>query len=143
MGGETDDDTLAGHDVADRLVRFAGALADVTAARLAAEKYLHDLAQVSPPAAPDHGDDILLVVTELAANTVEYAPGPFELRLSRAFDGVHVVLRDTSQRPPAPRAFDPSRGGRGVGWYLVQSLSHQVGVIIHEHGKDVHAFLPW
>ncbi|MDT9699121.1 ATP-binding protein [Streptomyces sp. P17] len=143
MGGETDDDTLAGQDIADRLVRFAGAHGDVSEARLAAEAYLHDLARVSPPAEPDHCDDILLVVTELAANTVEYAPGPFELRLSRAFDGVHVVLRDTSQEPPAPRAFDPSRGGRGVGWYLVQSLSHQVGVITHERGKDVHVFLPW
>ncbi|CCK32694.1 hypothetical protein BN159_8316 [Streptomyces davaonensis JCM 4913] len=131
---------MAAQEIADRLVRFTGALGDVTGARLAAEAYLRDLARILPPAVPDHRDDILLVVTELAANCVEYAPGPFELRLSRAFDGVHVVLRDTSPVPPKPRA---GRGGRGVGWYLVQTLSHQVGVITHEQGKDVHVFLPW
>jgi len=143
MGGETDDEALASQEIADRLVRFAGSHGDVTEARLAAEEYLRALARVFPPAEPDHRDDILLVVTELAANTVEHAPGPFELRLSRAFDGVHVVLRDTSTRPPAPRAFDPKGSGRGVGWYLVKALSHQVGVITHDRGKDIHAFLPW
>ncbi|MDL2080831.1 ATP-binding protein [Streptomyces sp. GXMU-J15] len=143
MGGETDDDALGAQEIADRLVRFTGALGDVTEARLAAEAFLRDLTRVLPPTSPDHYDDILLVVTELAANSVEYAPGPFELRLRRAFDGVHVILRDTSQEAPVARSFDPGRGGRGIGWYLVQSLSNQVGVITHERGKDVHAFLPW
>lgn len=143
MGGETDDDTLAAQEITHRLVRFAGEHADVTRARLAAEEFLRDLARVAPPAEPDHCDDILLVVTELAQNTVEYAPGPFELRLSRASDGVHVMMRDTSIEPPVPRSFDVRQGGRGIGWYLVRSLSHQVGVITHEQGKDVHAFLPW
>ncbi|MGW5640148.1 ATP-binding protein [Streptomyces sp. NPDC003832] len=134
---------MVARETAHRSVRFDGALHDVTAARLAAQDYLDDLARVLPPSAPEHRDDILLVVSELAANTVEYAPGPFELRMSRSFDGVHVVLRDTSTTPPVPRPFDPGRGGRGIGWYLVQSLSHQAGVITHDQGKDVHAFLPW
>ncbi|WAZ19329.1 ATP-binding protein [Streptomyces cinnabarinus] len=134
---------MGAQEIADRRVRFPGALGDVTGARLATEAYLRDLARVLPPAAPDRRDDILLVITELVANTLEYAPGPFELRLSRTFDGVHVVLRDTSPELPAPRRYDPGREGRGIGWYLVQTLSHQVGVITHERGKDIHVFLPW
>lgn len=48
----------------------------MTGARLAAEEFLDDLGQSVPPATPEHWDDILLVVTELAANAVQYAPGP-------------------------------------------------------------------
>jgi anti-sigma regulatory factor (Ser/Thr protein kinase) len=96
-----------------------------------------------PPASAEHWDDILLIVTELAANAVQYAPGPFALRLRRTFDGVHVTLRDTNPTPPAPRAFDPRSGGGGVGWHLVHALCDQVSVVTDDRGKDVHAFLPW
>ncbi len=73
----------------------------MTDARLVAEDFLFDLARASAPTAPEHWDDILLVVTELAANAVQYAPGPFQLRLRRTFDGVHVVMHDTSTTEPA------------------------------------------
>ncbi len=46
----------------------------MTDARLVAEEFLFDLARASAPSAPEHWDDILLVVTELAANAVQYAP---------------------------------------------------------------------
>ncbi|GGZ96970.1 ATP-binding protein [Streptomyces echinoruber] len=137
------DDTLTSEEIPSRTARFAGALHNVTDARLAAEDFLRDLARSSPPAAPEHWDDILLVVTELAANAVQYAPGPFELRLRRTFDGVHVTLRDTSTTPPAPRPFHPSRGGGGIGWHLIHTLCDQVSVVTHEQGKDIHVFLPW
>lgn len=115
----------------------------MTGARLAAEEFLSHLAHDAPPTGPEHWDDILLVVTELAANAVQYAPGPFTLRMRRTFDGVHVTLRDTSTTPPAPRSFDPRHGGGGIGWHLVHALCDQVSVVTDDRGKDVHAFLPW
>ncbi|MFF6999670.1 ATP-binding protein [Streptomyces sp. NPDC008313] len=122
---------------------FDGELRNVTDARVAAEGYLHALSRISPPRAAEHWDDILLVVTELAANTVQYAPGPFELRMRRTFDGVHVTMRDSSTTRPAPRPFHPSQGGGGIGWHLIHALSDQVSVVVRPDGKDVHAFLPW
>ncbi|KOG29419.1 ATP-binding protein [Streptomyces resistomycificus] len=128
---------------ADHPTRFSGELHEVTEARLAAEEFLRDLSRSSPPAAPEHWDDIVLVVSELAANAVQYAPGPFELRLQRTFDGVHVTLSDTSTAPPAPRPYHPGGGGGGIGWHLIETLCNQVSVVTHDRGKDVHAFLSW
>jgi anti-sigma regulatory factor (Ser/Thr protein kinase) len=124
-------------------VRFAGRLEDVAYARLTAEAFLRGLSRSRPPAASEHWHDILLVVAELAANAVQYAPGPFRLSLRTTFDGVHVTLADTSTVPPAPRSFRPGERGGGIGWYLIQTLGDQVSVIVRPDGKDVHVFLPW
>lgn len=126
-----------------RTARFAGEPQDVTGARLATEEFLRELARIAPPSAPECRYDIVLVVTELAANAVQFAPGPFELRLRPTFDGVHVVLADTSRVVPEPRPFRPDSGGGGIGWYLVDALCDQVSVVPHASGKDVHVFLPW
>ncbi|KUN30327.1 ATPase [Streptomyces antibioticus] len=126
----------------EQAMRYRGELHDVTDARLDTERFLDDLARVAPPTAPEHHDDILLVVAELTANAVQYAPGPFEVRLRRTFDGVHVVVHDTSDTPPAPRPFHRDGGG-GVGWYLIQSLCSQVSVVTQPDGKEIHVFLPW
>lgn len=119
----------------------------MTGARLAAEEFLRDLARASPPTAPECWHDIVLIVTELAANAVQYAPGPFELHLRQTFDGVHVTVRDTSSVEPTPRPFHPDSGGGGIGWYLVHTLCTQVSVVPNGEGsawgKDVHVFLPW
>lgn len=47
---------------------FDGGVGDVTRARLSAERFLMKLERASPPATPEYRDDIVLVVTELAAN---------------------------------------------------------------------------
>ncbi len=124
-------------------VVFPGQLRDVTDARLSAEGYLRVLARASPPGSPEYWDDVLLVVTELAANTIQYAPGPFELRVRPTGDGVQVTLRDSSTTPPTPRRMNPSRGAGGIGWHLVHALCHRVSVVVRPDGKDVHALLPW
>ncbi|MEU6217791.1 ATP-binding protein [Streptomyces sp. NPDC047022] len=121
---------------------FDGELHDVTDARLTAETFLRRLARAAPPTSPDHWNDVLLVVDELAANAVQYAPGPFTLRLRPTFDGVHVTVHDTSPTPPSPRPFRPGRAG-GIGWHLVHTLCDQVSVVVQPDGKDVHVFLPW
>jgi anti-sigma regulatory factor (Ser/Thr protein kinase) len=137
------DDNLSREHIDILSSSFAGQLRNVTDARLTAEGFLTTLARTAPPSAPEHWDDILLVVTELAANSIQYAPGPFELRMRRTFDGVHVTLRDTSTTKPAPRPFHPREGSGGIGWHLVHALSDQVSVVVRPDGKDVHAFLPW
>ncbi|MGW7268125.1 ATP-binding protein [Streptomyces sp. NPDC054842] len=137
------DKNLSGEHIETLSSSFAGQLRNVTDARLTAEGFLTALARTARPSAPEHWDDILLVVTELAANSIQYAPGPFELRMRRTFDGVHVTLRDTSTTAPAPRPFHPREGGGGIGWHLVHALSDQVSVVLRSDGKDVHAFLPW
>ncbi|MFD5231442.1 ATP-binding protein [Streptomyces qaidamensis] len=137
------DDALTSEEIPSRTNSFVGEPHDVTGARLAAEEFLRDLARSSPPSAPEYWDDILLVVTELAANAVQYAPGPFALRMRRTFDGVHVILHDTSTTEPAPRPFDPRSGGGGIGWHLIHTLCDQVSVVADDRGKDVHVFMPW
>ncbi|MFF8731080.1 ATP-binding protein [Streptomyces sp. NPDC015171] len=137
------DDTSPQEEKYGRTFSFPGELSNVTGARLAAEEFLRTLAQDVPPGAHEYWDDILLVVTELAANAIQYAPGPFGLRMRRTFDGVHVTMRDTSRTRPEPRPFHPRTGGGGIGWHLVHTLCIQVSVVVHEDGKDIHAFLPW
>ncbi|MFF3501476.1 ATP-binding protein [Streptomyces sp. NPDC003247] len=136
-------DALASWAVPSRTARFPGEPQDVTGARLAAEAFLRDLSRVSPPSAPECWHDIVLIVTELASNAVQYAPGPFDLHLRPTFDGVHVTLHDTSTTAPAPRPFHPDTGGGGIGWHLVHTLCSQVSVVTGVDGKDVHVFLPW
>ncbi|ANP52720.1 anti-sigma regulatory factor (Ser/Thr protein kinase) [Streptomyces griseochromogenes] len=137
------DDTPPAEERYERSFSFPGELRNVTGARLAAEGFLCALARKAPPGTPEYWDDILLVVTELAANAIQYAPGPFALRLRRTFDGVHVTMHDTSTTRPEPRPFRPSAGGGGIGWHLVHTLCSQVSVVVEEHGKDIHVFLPW
>ncbi|WP_031486624.1 ATP-binding protein [Streptomyces bicolor] len=131
-------------DNQDWEVRFDGGFGDVTGARLGAEEFLTQLARSSPPATPEYRDDILLVVSELAANAIQYAPGPFGVTMRKGYDGVHVTVSDTSTTAPAPRPFHPGKGGGGgIGWYLIHTLCDQVSVVVREDGKDVHVFLPW
>ncbi|MFJ8109354.1 ATP-binding protein [Streptomyces sp. NPDC096132] len=137
------DDSSASPAVRGRTVRFEGEPHDVTGARLAAEEFLDELALAAPPSAPECWHDIVLIVTELASNAVQYAPGPFELGLRPTFDGVHVTLHDTSGVVPSPRPFRPDSGGGGIGWYLIQTLCTQVSVVPDAAGKQVHVFLPW
>nr|WP_189532255.1 ATP-binding protein [Streptomyces roseolilacinus] len=130
-------------DADDLEARFGGALEDVSAARLLADRYLAALERTATPSEPDRRDDVLLVVTELTGNAVQYAPGPFSLRLRRTFDGVHVVVRDSNPRPPVPRPWSPADNTGSVGWHLVNALATQVSVLTRPEGKDVHVFLPW
>ncbi|MEU0370181.1 ATP-binding protein [Streptomyces sp. NPDC006283] len=129
--------------VEELTARFDGDIDDVTGARLAAGASLDALARRDPPGCPQSHGDIRLVVTELAANAVQYAPGPFVLRMRRTFDGLHVTVRDTNPRPPVPRPCDPARGTGGLGWHLIQALCQQVSVVHDSGGKEIHVFLPW
>ncbi|MFJ6728755.1 MULTISPECIES: ATP-binding protein [unclassified Streptomyces] len=147
-----DNDALSSWAIPGRTARFEGVPHDVTGARLETEEFLRALALAVPPAAPECWHDIVLIVTELASNAVQYAPGPFTLELRSTFDGVHVTVADTSPVAPTPRPFHPDSGGGGIGWHLIHTLCSQVSVVPRdggagdgsdEGGKDIHVFLPW
>lgn len=122
---------------------FDGAPDSIGWVRAATEEFLAAAARQGAPASPAGNADILLVVTELAANAVQYAPGPFTLRLRETFDGVHVVMRDTNPAVPVPRPPRRAGGTRGLGWCLIATLADQVNVLPDRNGKDIHAFLSW
>ncbi|MEV5608875.1 ATP-binding protein [Streptomyces sp. NPDC052225] len=115
----------------------------VTDARLFAADYLDTLARRVPPDEPDSRDDALLIVDELVANAVQYAPGPVTLTLRRTFDGLHLTVGDSNPEPPTPRPADPRRGPGNIGWHLVRALARQVHVVPNATGKEIHVFLPW
>ena len=122
---------------------FAGVPESIGSVRAATEEFLAALVRQGAPASPSGRADLLLVVTELAVNAVQYAPGPFTLRLRRTFDGVHVMMRDTNPAVPVPRPPVRAGGTRGLGWCLIATLADQVCVLPDRGGKDIHAFLSW
>ncbi|WP_277441663.1 ATP-binding protein [Streptomyces sp. SPB162] len=84
--------------------------------------------------------EVLLVIAELVSNAVRHAPGPYVLQLSQDGARLLISVSDGGTSGPVPRPPDPSAGGGGFGWHLVQRLSERVDVVAHaESGKTVTA----
>lgn len=113
----------------------------VSGFRRAAGEFLDELAVLHPASAPDARENIVLIVSELASNAVQFAPGPVTLSLRPTIEGVHVTMCDSSPVAPVGRA--PSQNFGGLGWHLVKALAEQVSVVTGKTGKEIHAFLPW
>lgn len=72
-------------------------------------------------------DDVVLVVSELAANAVRHACSDFEVALRQVEGAVAVEVTDTS--PDLPRAATPgSRAGGGRGLLIIDRLARSWGV---------------
>ncbi len=86
------------------------------------------------------GDDLSLVVSELATNAVLHARSTFNVRLEGTGGG-HVLLSVQDDGPPIPalvHAGTRSTSGRGL--HLVDALSHGWGVRpLMGSGKEVWA----
>ncbi|WP_407561731.1 ATP-binding protein [Streptomyces sp. 184] len=121
---------------------FDGEYDCVSRARDTAAVFLEDLEGIRPPSAPERPYDVLLVVSELAANTFCYAPGPFTLTMRDTGEEIHVALRDSSIDLPRPRRVNLSAGS-GIGWYLINTLALEAFSVREPDGKSVHVFLPW
>ncbi|GAA1834547.1 ATP-binding protein [Pseudonocardia ailaonensis] len=83
--------------------------------------------------AADVAEDVLLVVTELAANVVDHARTPFEISLERMPGVLRIAVRDGSSRLPEPRDLDPA-AARGRGLLVVQAVCRTWGYELHAAG---------
>jgi anti-sigma regulatory factor (Ser/Thr protein kinase) len=92
-------------------------------------------------------DDVLFVVTELAANAILHARTPFEVGLFCLGDGGRIEVRDGSATlppvaiPPPGRSRDPQHGRTGSrcgrGLTVVDALSAEWGTHRSRGGKVV------
>jgi anti-sigma regulatory factor (Ser/Thr protein kinase) len=87
--------------------------------------------------------DVLLVITELAANVYDHAQFPARLKLRRSVEPclVNIVAEDAS---PASPQLQPSAADsvRGRGLIIVDQLSRRWGVARRVVGKCVWAVVP-
>ncbi|GAA4996982.1 hypothetical protein GCM10023205_82800 [Yinghuangia aomiensis] len=82
-----------------------------------------------------------LIVSELATNSVRYAPGAIELRLILRERTLACEVTDTnSAAPRLRRANDDDEGGRGL--FLVAQLAQDWGVRWKPDGKTIWAEIP-
>lgn len=87
--------------------------------------------------------DVLLVITELAANVYDHARFPARLKLRMSVEPcfVSIVAEDASPVSPQLRPSVPD-SIRGRGLVLVNQLSKQWGVMRRAAGKSVWALVP-
>ncbi len=82
-------------------------------------------------------EDVVLVVSELAANAIEHARTPLVVALGRDEEGVQVRVRDYSSDPPVLRSIDDDPR-RGWGLRMIAGLAAW-GWEPHPAGKTVWA----
>ncbi|MEU7481722.1 ATP-binding protein [Lentzea sp. NPDC042327] len=87
--------------------------------------------------------DVLMVITELAANVFDHARLPARLRLRRSDEPcvVNVVAEDASPDSPLLRPSTPD-SVRGRGMVIVNRLAERWGVVHRTVGKAVWAVIP-
>jgi anti-sigma regulatory factor (Ser/Thr protein kinase) len=102
----------------------------VAAARRWARRTLPELVRAPLPA--DFGDDLDLVISELAGNAIRHAGGLGEVRLDWVAGVVRVSVRDPQDREPVRRTPD-DRTDSGRGMLLVEAVSTGWGV---DHDLD-------
>jgi hypothetical protein len=78
-------------------------------------------------------DDIMLVTSELATNSIVHARTPFEVAIVRA----SVLRVEVSDRSVAVPLIGESSNGHGYGLRIVDSLSTRWGVAVTPPGKTV------
>ena len=90
--------------------------------------------------APEQGEDLALVVSEMVTNAVRHGSPPVQLELVADGDTVLVAVADSGAGRPKPRLADPdAEGGRGM--TLVDELCAEHGVRPQPPGKAVWAAL--
>ena len=98
---------------------------------------------VDRPVRPDLGDDLDVVVSELAGNAIRHTGTLGDVTLALGDNVVHVAVCDPEDRPPTLRRPDPD-GDSGRGLLLVAALSQRWNVDhdLEHGGKAVWAELP-
>jgi anti-sigma regulatory factor (Ser/Thr protein kinase) len=80
--------------------------------------------------------DVALVTSELVANAVCHAGGPFTLAVAHGPDHVRIEVSDASPLQPAPEFLNSDRAG-GWGLLVVDHLATQWGSESRANGKVV------
>ncbi|MFF4652253.1 ATP-binding protein [Streptomyces sp. NPDC001380] len=125
-----------------REATFDGAPGTALAARAFAADFLARAAAATGRTFADRTRDALqLVVGELVANVVRYAPGPCLLDLELTGGALEVTVWDTEVSLPVPRVSDAARVG-GHGLEIVAALCRSVEADLAAGGKRVRVRLP-
>jgi anti-sigma regulatory factor (Ser/Thr protein kinase) len=113
------------------------ALPPVPASVAAARRQAHDVLDIWARRGHLREDDALLMLDELAANTVRHAHTPFTISLSLDREALRGAVLDLNPRPPVLRIPTlEDLGGRGI--QMVAVLADRWGVDRHDgDGKTV------
>ena len=115
-------------------VTLPGAPSSVPTARRFVESILTSWGQ------PEQGWTAALLVSELSANCTLHARTSFTVRVEMQDEQVRLQVTDGSLRPPAVRDYGTS-ATTGRGLLLVEELSSDWGVDLHDDGKTVWVLL--
>ncbi|MDR6978884.1 anti-sigma regulatory factor (Ser/Thr protein kinase) [Streptomyces sp. 3330] len=99
------------------------------------------------PAREEDVIDLLLVVSELAANAVRHGGGLAGFEMTPVRDGVRLAVRDHSDAEPAavggPGLGSAGHRVGGYGWPLVVRLARDITIDKHhDGGKTISVFVP-
>jgi MEDS: MEthanogen/methylotroph, DcmR Sensory domain/Histidine kinase-like ATPase domain len=145
-------DSAAGEDHADALHQVCHlhtAVIDDASARfqagpdapLAARRFVTGLVARRPYAGRVDGENVQLVVSELATNAVIHAGTPFSISVSATDSVLRISVQDwSSTRPIMGDGSPAARSGRGL--RIVAAVSRDWGVEFGLDGKTVWAELP-
>jgi anti-sigma regulatory factor (Ser/Thr protein kinase) len=110
--------------------QFEGSRLAVGEARAFLREVLHGRAP------PDVEDDLVLALSELAANAVLHAGTPFEVAVETG-DQVHIEVHDGSTRMPRRAAPVAPEAVAGRGLLIVEQLCDRWGVSLADDRKCV------
>jgi len=144
--------SVAGEEHADALnevCQLHSAVVDDATARFragsdapfAARRFVAGLLACRPLADRVSGDDVQLVVSELATNAVIHAGTPFSVSVSSDGSAMRIAVSDSSAIRPVMRDGSPA-GLSGRGLRLVAAVSSAWGIDPSPDGKTVWAELP-
>jgi len=95
------------------------------------------LRQWGRPERPEMSEIAELLTSELVTNALVHTDRDAEFTATVEPDGLHVEVRDFTERRPVVRAPGAEEGTNGRGLVLVQSLADAWGVRPHAEGKSV------
>ncbi|MGW0362769.1 ATP-binding protein [Streptomyces sp. NPDC002990] len=112
-------------------------------ARAAREVAARTLASHAVHCPHSTAEDIVLIVSELAANAVQHARPPYALTLSFEQSRAGIALSDASPALPRQHGRSGSLATRGRGLEIIRALGADVFVSRSPHGKQVIAVITW
>lgn len=117
----------------------------VTADAREATRARHSVrAFLAPEAAPDSDlEAVEIIVGELVANVIRYAPGAVGIHVEWQDEGAVLIVADRGPGIPAVRSLPDPVAASGRGLYLIQALAREVEIdAVPGQGTRVKVHLP-